>query len=53
MALVEFKADIYPHVKGDVVNVDVKELKQVDEIAKLRNISTPYVKVEPKKEADK
>lgn len=53
MALVKFKADVYPHVKDDVVELDAKELKRVDEVADRRGIAQAYSEVKVKKEADK
>lgn len=44
MTLVTFKADIFPYCKGDVVNLDKKQLDAVGKVAKQRDIETPYVK---------
>ena len=40
--LVKFNHDIYPYVKGDVVNLEKDALAEIDTIAKKRDIDTPY-----------
>jgi len=40
--LVTFTADVYPHVRGEVINIDNDELKRVDEVAKSREIESAY-----------
>lgn len=52
MTLVKFKADIYPHVKDDVVDLSDEELKAVKETAKKRDISTPFEELKVKKSGD-
>lgn len=48
--LVEFKTDIYPYCKGDVVKLDEAEKARVDEAAEARDIAVPYVEVKAEKE---
>lgn len=50
--LVEFKTDIYPYCKGDVVKLDKDEKKRVDEAAEARDIAEPYVEVKAEVKAE-
>jgi hypothetical protein len=43
MTVVTMQEDIFPHVKGSVVDLDKDEQKRVDVVAKARHISKPYV----------
>jgi hypothetical protein len=49
--LVQFVADVFPHVKGEVKKVSAEELKRVDAVAKERGLDRAYeeVKAEAKK----
>lgn len=44
MSLVEFTSDVYPYCKGDIVKLEGKEQKLVDELAEARGVKA-YVKV--------
>lgn len=50
MPVIEFVADVYPHCKGDVVELSDSELKAVDAAAERRGIEA-YTKVAAKTEA--
>lgn len=51
--LVEFKQDVFPHVKGDVKRVDKAELKRVNERAKANGLNGDvYVAVKADKKTE-
>lgn len=43
MTVVTFQADIFPHVKNSIVDLDKDEKKRVDQVAKSRGVEKPYV----------
>jgi hypothetical protein len=49
MAIVEFTKDCYPYCKGDRIELSEQELKDVDALAKQREVSNPYKVVEDAK----
>src|SRR4051794_8064508 len=42
MAVVEFTKDCYPYCKGDRIELSEEEQKDVDALAKQREVSNPY-----------
>lgn len=52
MTLVIFNADLFPHCKGDVVEISDEEKKDIDALVKVRGVQSPYAKHEAPK-ADK
>ena len=49
MAIVEFTKDCYPYCKGDRIELSEEEQKDVDALAKQREVSNPYKVVEDPK----
>src|SRR5215204_6018515 len=49
MAIVEFTKDCYPYCKGDRIELSEEEQKDVDALAKQREVSKPYKIVEDPK----
>jgi hypothetical protein len=49
MAIVEFTKDCYPYCAGDRIELSEPELKDVDELARKRQVSKPYKIVEDRK----
>jgi hypothetical protein len=49
MAIVEFVKDCYPYCKGDRIELSEEEQKDVDALAKQREVSNPYKIVEDPK----
>lgn len=46
MAIVEFTRDCYPYCKGDRIELTEAEQRDVDALAKVREVSNPYKVVE-------
>ena len=49
MAIVEFTKDCYPYCKGDRIELNEDEQKDIDALAKEREVSRPYKVVEDRK----
>jgi hypothetical protein len=52
MAIVEFTKDCYPYCKGDRIELSEEEQKDVDALAKQREVSNPYKVVSDVKPAE-